>query len=124
MIVSRLFPGDDLKISLENIMDRSEFNSGLIVTVVGSLTKTHLRMSDGTKKSFNGFFEIVSVEGTISSEGVHVHLAVSDENGSVFGGHLLEGCIIHTTAEVCVIESELNFRRVFDENTGYKELQL
>lgn len=124
MIVSRLFPGSDLKTSLENIMDNTEFNSGVIVTVVGSLSKTHLRMSNGTKKWFEGFFEIVSAVGTISPEGIHVHLALSDENGSVFGGHLLEGCIIHTTAEICVIESEVEFSRVFDENTGYKELQL
>lgn len=124
MIVSRLFPGNDLKTSLENIMDGTEFNSGVIVTVVGSLSKTHIRMSNGTKKWFKGFFEIVSVVGTISPDGVHVHLAVSDENGSVFGGHLLEGCIVHTTAEVCVLESEIEFSRGFDENTGYKELQL
>ena len=124
MIVSRLFPGNDLKISLENIMDGTEFNSGVIVTVVGSLSKTHLRMSNGTKKWFDGFFEIVSGEGTISPDGIHVHLAVSDENGSVCGGHLLGGCVIHTTAEVCVIESEIEFKRVFDEDTGYKELQL
>ena len=124
MIVSRLFPGNDLKTGLENIMDGTEFNSGVIVTAVGSLSKTHLRMSNGAKRWFQGFFEIVSVVGTISPDGVHVHLAVSDENGSVFGGHLLEGCIIHTTAEVCVIESKIEFSRVFDENTGYKELQL
>lgn len=124
MIVSRFLPGDDLKKSLENIMDSTEHKSGVIVSVVGSLSKTHLRMSNGTKKSFEGFFEIVSIEGTISIDGVHAHLAVSDENGSVYGGHLLEGCIIYTTAELCVIESETEFRRVFDEKTGYNELQL
>jgi predicted DNA-binding protein with PD1-like motif len=124
MIVSRLLPGDDLKTSLENISEGIEFNSGVIVSVVGSLTKTHLRMSNGTKKLFEGFFEIVSVEGTISADGVHIHMAVSDENGSVYGGHLLEGCIIHTTAEVCVIEAETEFRRVFDQNTGYNELHI
>ncbi|ADZ08542.1 protein of unknown function DUF296 [Methanobacterium lacus] len=123
MIVSRLLPGDDLKTSLENISDSIEFNSGVIVSVVGSLTRTHLRMSNGTKKLFEGFFEIVSVEGTISADGVHIHMAVAAEDGSVFGGHLLEGCIIHTTAEVCIIEAEKEFKRVFDQNTGYRELQ-
>lgn len=124
MIVSRILPGNDLKISLEHIMDNNRFKSGVIVSIVGSLNETHLRMSNGNKKTFKGFFEIVSSEGTISQDGVHVHLAVSDENGSVYGGHLLEGCTIHTTAEICVLESEIKFSRILDPNTGYKELYL
>lgn len=124
MIVSRILPGNDLKISLEHVMDNNRFKSGVIVSIVGSLNETHLRMSNGNKKTFKGFFEIVSSEGTISQDGVHVHLAVSDENGSVYGGHLLEGCTIHTTAEICVLESEIKFSRILDPNTGYKELYL
>ena len=124
MIVSRILPGNDLKTSLENLMENNRFKSGVIVSIVGSLNETHLRMSNGNKKTFKGSFEIVSAEGTISPEGVHVHLAVADENGSVYGGHLLRGCTIYTTAEICVIESDTKFRRVLDRNTGYKELCL
>jgi len=122
MIVSRILPDNDLKTALKNIMDGSDFKSGIILCIVGSLKETHLRMSDGNKKTFNGDYEIVSAEGTISPDGVHVHIAVSDENGHVIGGHLLEGCIIYTTAEICVLESEISFKRVFDHNTGYREL--
>jgi len=122
MIVSRILPDNDLKTALKNIMDASDFKSGIILCIVGSLKETHLRMSDGSKKTFNGDYEIVSAEGTISPDGVHVHIAVSDENGHVIGGHLLEGCIIYTTAEICVLESEISFKRVFDHNTGYREL--
>ncbi len=124
MIVSRILPENDLKTSLENLMENNRFKSGIIVSIVGSLKETHLRMSNGNKKSFKGSFEIVSAEGTISQDGVHVHLAVADENGSVYGGHLLRGCTIHTTAEICVIESHIKFRRVLDRNTGYNELYL
>jgi predicted DNA-binding protein with PD1-like motif len=122
MIVSRILPGNDLKNSLKNIMEDSEYKSGIILCIVGSLKETHLRMSNSDKKVFNGNYEIISSEGTISPDGVHVHIAVSDENGHLLGGHLLEGCIIYTTAEICVLESEINFKRIFDPSTGYKEL--
>ena len=83
MIVSRILPDNDLKTALKNIMDDSDFKSGIIICIVGSLKETHLRMSNGNKKSFKGDYEIVSAEGTISPDGVHVHIAVSDENGHV-----------------------------------------
>ena len=122
MIVSRMMPGDDLKRGLENLMDLCEFKSGIIVCMVGSLNDAVLRMSDGNKKNFIGLFEIVSALGTISVNGIHVHIAISNSEGMVYGGHLLNGCKIHTTAEIAIIESEICFKRIFDPKTGYKEL--
>ena len=90
--------------------------------MVGSLNDAVLRMSDGNKKNFIGLFEIVSALGTISANGIHVHIAISDSEGMVYGGHLLNGCKIHTTAEIAIIESEICFKRIFDPKTGYKEL--
>lgn len=39
-----------------------------------------------------------------------------------FGGHLLEGCKIYTSAEVGIIELDRLFKWVYDPDTGYKEL--
>ena len=122
MIVSRMMPGDDLKQGLEDLMDLSEFKSGVIVCMVGSLNNVVLRMPDGNNKKFIGLFEIVSALGTLSMDGIHVHIAISDSDGMVYGGHLLKGCKIHTTVEIAIIESEINFKRIFDPKTGYKEL--
>ena len=122
MIVSRMMPGDDLKQGLENLMDLSEFKSGIIVCMVGSLNGAVLRMSNGNNKNFIGLFEIVSALGTISENGIHIHIAISDTEGIVYGGHLLNGCKIHTTAEIAIIESKICFKRIFDPKTGYKEL--
>ncbi|MGZ7160818.1 MAG: PCC domain-containing protein, partial [Methanobacterium sp.] len=63
-----------------------------------------------------------SAQGTVSENGIHVHVAISDEEGHVIGGHLKEGCIINTTAEICILKSNLSLNRVFDPKTGYKEL--
>jgi uncharacterized protein len=124
MIVSRMIPGDDLKQGLEALIDLNGFRSGIIVCMVGSLDNAILRMSNGNIKCFKGLFEIVSGEGTISTNGIHVHIAISNSEGIVYGGHLLDGCIIHTTAEIAIIKTEMCFKRVYDPATGYKELDI
>jgi uncharacterized protein len=124
MIVSRMIPGDDLKQGLEELVYSDDFKSGIIVCMVGSLNDAVLRLSNGNKKCFKGLYEIVSGEGTISNNGIHVHIAISNSEGIVYGGHLLKGCKIHTTAEIAIIKSEIGFKRSYDPTTGYKELEI
>ena len=123
MIISRLMPNEDLKEGLKNLIDKNGIKSGIIITIVGSLNKATLRMSDENIKIFKEPFEIVSAEGTISENGIHVHIAISDSKGHVLGGHLKKGCTINTTAEICILEIEKILKRKFDPKTGYKELK-
>lgn len=37
-------------------------------------------------------FEIVSLTGTLSRHGAHLHIAIADFQGNVVGGHLMDGC--------------------------------
>ncbi|MEN6573514.1 PPC domain-containing DNA-binding protein [Methanobacterium aggregans] len=122
MIVSRLRPGEDLKKGIENIASEGNLKSGVLLCIVGSLNKAVLRMSNENKMVLDGPFEIVSAEGTVSPDGIHVHLAVSDHEGRVFGGHLMKGCEIYTTAEICILKVPKKLKRIFDSETGYKEL--
>lgn len=122
MIISRLKPQEDLKKGIINISKQNQIKSGIIICIVGSLNSTTLRMANGNYKTFKGPFEIVSAEGTVSADGIHVHISISDTEGHVFGGHLSDGCIINTTAEICILKSNLTLKRVFDPKTGYKEL--
>ena len=122
MIVSRILPGEDLKTGLIDLIAINNLKSGIIICIVGSINHAVLRMSNGDKKIFKGTYEIVSAEGTISSDGIHVHIAISDARGAVYGGHLLEGCIVHTTAEIGIIKSEMIIKRIKNPKTGYKEL--
>lgn len=123
-MVMRLLTGPDLKLGLENVISEKLINSGILILTVESLNKAVLRMSNGDIKKFYGYFEIVSAEGTLSSDGIHVQLSLADEKGRVYGGHLCPGCIVHTTAEIGILESKKVFKRVFDPKTGYKELQI
>lgn len=122
MIISRLKSGEDLKKGIINLIKQNGLKSGIIICIVGSLNSATLRMANETIKTFEGPFEIVSAEGTISINGIHIHIAISDNDGNVIGGHLKKGCIIKTTAEICILKSNKTLKRVFDPKTGYKEL--
>jgi predicted DNA-binding protein with PD1-like motif len=76
-----------------------------------------------TLNEYDGFFEIVSVTGTVSIHGSHVHIAISDGDGVTIGGHLVSGCKIYTTAEIVIAElPDLVYKREFAEDSGYDEL--
>lgn len=120
----RLQPNQDLKISIKNYVRENKIKAGVILSCVGSLNCAILRMAGGNSvKIFKGKLEIVSLVGTLSPNGCHLHIALSDKDGKVIGGHLNEGCMIYTTAEIVIGEIEnLSFSRAIDENTGFKEL--
>jgi uncharacterized protein len=124
MIVKRLVPGQDLKKSLENLRDNKGLKSGIVLCLVGSLDEAVLRMADGKNKTIKGPLEIVSATGTIATNGMHLHLAVADSQGNVMGGHLMTGCPVHTTVEICILCPDMVFKRVSDSETGYRELEL
>lgn len=119
----RLTKGMDLKREIEQYTIDNKI-SGVILSSVGSLNKLVVRLAEGKNiLEKDGYFEIVSVTGTLSPDGVHIHISVSDEKGNTFGGHLKDGCIIDTTAEICLqIFDDIKFSREFDEATGYLEL--
>lgn len=119
----RLTKGQDLKKEIESYAIDNKL-SGVILSSVGCLTRFVVRLADGESiLTRDGHFEIVSIMGTVSKDGVHIHISVSDEEGNTIGGHLKDGCIVNTTAEV-VLQSfdEYEFSREFDNSTGYKEL--
>lgn len=122
----RLMPKQDLRKQLELFTKQHKLQAGLILTAVGSLQKTSLRLADQKDSTtFEGKYEIVSLVGTLSPDGVHLHISLSDSTGKTIGGHLVEGCEIYTTAEIVIAEARgLVFTREQDAQTGYKELKI
>ena len=120
----RLQPGADLKKGLADFVTEQNIKAGYIITAVGSLTTSCLRYAgqkDGI--SINDKFEILSLSGTLSIHGLHLHIALADKHGKTIGGHLLDGNIIYTTAEIVIGEAnDLLFTRSTDAITGYPEL--
>jgi uncharacterized protein len=120
----RLKPGQDLRLELEDFVAAKRLRAGLVLTCVGSLTKAALRLADASDTTLlEGKFEIVSLVGTFSTDGPHLHISVSDQAGETYGGHLQTGSLVYTTAEVVLGElEEHTFSRTIDPQTGYDEL--
>jgi predicted DNA-binding protein with PD1-like motif len=123
-LVIRLKPGDDLKLALERLVRESSCSAACIITCVGSLERAVLRLAGAERTvELAGPLEIVSLAGTLSPVGCHLHLAVADASGQLRGGHVMEGCRVLTTAELVIgCLPAISFNRVFDSATGYQEL--
>ncbi len=122
----RLLPGHDLRQQLQAYVQQHQLQAAFVITCCGSLTRYHLRFADQPAgQAAQGHFEIVSLTGTLSIHGLHLHMSVADEQGRTIGGHVLEGNIVYTTAEIVLGESEAHvFTREKDGSTAWEELQI
>lgn len=121
----RLKPGDDLLDSIRTFVLEKRIEAGCVLSGVGSLRRAVMRFANqGHHSEFEGHFEIVSLTGTVSIHGSHLHISVADEQGRVLGGHLVQGCIIYTTAEIALaaFEDLVYKRELLENDSGYEEL--
>ena len=121
-----LQPSDDLKQSLESWIARETEGSAWIVSGIGSLTVAQLCLTGRTEASvLDRDLEILTLQGSLCRSGSHIHITVADANGAVLGGHLCEGSVVRTTAEVLVARlPQWQLQRAVDPTTGYRELEI
>ena len=122
----RLKPGEDLRKGIESFVSANNIKAGWIASCAGSLTDYSIRFANqsGASKG-QGHFEIVSLTGTVSVNGSHLHISISDSTGKTIGGHLLDSNIVYTTAEIILQQSdEFVFTREKDGTTPWEELQI
>lgn len=121
----RLEPGDDLKQRIDRLAWERGWRAACVVTCAGSLKTAMIRFADQAEITrIQGPLEIISLSGTVASfGGSHLHIAVGDDKGRVLGGHLKEGCIVRTTAEIVIgVIDGYAFHREIDSRTGFPEL--
>lgn len=120
----RIGPGADLRAELAAVVAQHGVAAAFVVQGIGSLNVAQIRFAGRPDcTALRGDLEIVSLGGSLSPDGPHLHIAVSDPDGRVTGGHMGPGCIVRTTAEVLVmLLPEHRFSREDDPATGYKEL--
>lgn len=113
----RLLPGDDLRAALGG-------RTGFVVAGIGSLRHAELRLAgEPGPTRFDGPLEILTLSGSLTPAGVHLHVSVSDASGRVTGGHVCAGCEILTTAELLMAPLPAgSLTREADAATGYTEL--
>jgi hypothetical protein len=92
VIPLRLTPGQDLRLTLEAWMGEQDEQAGCVISGIGSLSVAQLRLAGATEATvICGELEIISLSGTLSPDGAHLHIAVADSSGTVIGGHLCAG---------------------------------
>ena len=124
--VFRLRRGSDLLKALQEYARTRRIAAGTVVSGVGCVTRARVRDASGvTVRELNEPLEIVSLMGTLSTARTHLHIALAREDLTVLGGHLMEGCIVKTTAEVVLLELDgVRFGAEWDGETGYDELAI
>lgn len=120
----RLHRGEDLLESVRELCIEKNIGAGAVLSGVGCVSKGRIRDASGvTIREINEDCEIVSLNGTVSANRCHLHIALSKEDLSTIGGHLCEGCIINTTCELIIAElPEIYIDVEDDPETGYDEL--
>ena len=120
----RLNPGDDLRAALDAALKQRGAEAAFVVSGIGSLRGARIRYAGVESAAvLDGDLEILTLSGTLSPDGAHLHISVSDAVGQVRGGHVAPGCIVRTTAEILIAWlPEWRFAREHDPATGYPEL--
>lgn len=120
----RLHRGDDLLECIRALCRDRDIRAGVVLSGVGCILRGRLRDASGVNiRNLEGHYEIVSLNGTVSAQRCHLHIALSGEDLSTIGGHLCTGCIINTTCELVVAElPSVGFGVEEDPETGYDEL--
>jgi predicted DNA-binding protein with PD1-like motif len=120
----RLQSAQDLFDSIQGFVEEKGIQAGCVLSAVGSLTHATIRLANREfNTEYDGYFEIVSITGTVSIHGSHLHLSISDGDGKTIGGHFESGCKIYTTAEIVLaVFEDLIYKREFAEDSGYDEL--
>lgn len=126
VIPLRLQPGDDLRLALEAWMAEQDEQAGCVISAAGSLSVAQVRFAGKAEATpLRGDLEILSLTGTLSPDGPHLHISVADSSGAVIGGHLCAGSLVRTTAELVIgLLPEWIFSRDQDPATGCAELQI
>ena len=111
-------------LSIRELAQEKHIAAGVVLSAVGCVTEAKVRDASGVNiRSIGEHCEIVSLNGTVSEQRCHLHIALSREDLSTLGGHLCPGCIVNTTCELVIAELPgVRFGVEQDGETGYDEL--
>ena len=92
--------GSDVRESLATLA-RERGATGYVLSVVGNLSAAVFQCPGKPAPTrLRGELEIITLSGTLSPEGVHLHLSFSDGDCRVWGGHLEPGTLVLRGADL------------------------
>lgn len=97
-----LEPRTDLRLTLEQLA-KEQGSPGFVLSVVGNLSQASFQCpGKAVPTVLRGELEIITLSGTLSPQGVHLHLSFSDADCRVWGGHLEPGTLVLKGADLLV----------------------
>ena len=98
----KLSSGADICNSLNELQINNDSTSFLL-SAVGDLSKVSFKCPLNQKPIIlEKKLEIITLSGYLKSNESHIHISVSDDNCSVFGGHLLSGTLVHKSLDLLI----------------------
>lgn len=120
----RLCRGDDLLDAIQALAEKEHLEAAVVLSAVGCVSAARVRDAGGVNlREIREPCEIVSLTGTVSRARCHLHIALSKEDLSTVGGHLVTGCIVNTTCELVLgVLDGWRFGTQDDPQTSYDEI--
>ena len=127
VIICRIDKDEEIISSLKEVIKKNNVYGGFF-TGIGAVKDVVLSYYDLNSRSyidkrFEGDYEIVSLMGNISyvyasdEIVVHSHMAISDSNCVVYGGHL-KSAVVSVTCEIFIVCVVDKLERVFNQEIG------
>ena len=86
-----------------NDLHKHNNSTSFLISAVGDLSKVSFKCPlNENPVIFEKKLEIITLSGYIRSNDSHLHISVSDENCTVFGGHLLSGTFVLKSLDVLI----------------------
>lgn len=109
IMVVRLNNGEDILLSLRAAVAQHGIKHALILGAMGSVTSYHVHVVENANMPPSDVFlkeerpcDILSLNGVVMDGRVHAHLSLYGIDFPI-GGHLEEGCRIHTFGQVWLV---------------------
>jgi len=120
--------GCDFHPCLQHFLEEKNVLAGVVLAATGWLEKCDIRLPviDQQQPCFLNLARvaIVFLNGTVSMNGSHLHIAVTGSGGGLRGGHFSKGIVWRDCELVIGTINNKIFTREYDPKTGYKELKI
>lgn len=126
VLMGSIEKGEDLLFALKKIAIENNIYAGRI-EVLGFVSEANVGyLNNKTNQldfvKYRRPMNIVSCNGTITekedSPYVHLHMALSDSDGNMYGGHLADATIVYSAEFTIAVYEGDRAIRTYDETTG------
>jgi uncharacterized protein len=133
LILARFDPGEKLLEGIRDLIKQENLHTGVVVSGIGTLSDCrihetvagyppNLMTRHQHYRELKGSYEIASIQGIIADGEPHLHITLC-EGDSTVAGHIEDGCIVLTLAELAILRVDGGpVRRVARQPEKIKQL--